>query len=56
MKHAWEMMNAYIFVENMKGREHLENLGIGGRITGMWTLRESVGCELNSTGYNLRVH
>jgi hypothetical protein len=47
-----EMKNEYkILVEKLKGRDHLGDLGVGGRIILIWTSKKCVrSCGLNSAG------
>jgi hypothetical protein len=50
-----EIRNAYkIFIGNLKGRDHLEDVGIGGKITLKWILGKQgenlwTGCIWNGT-------
>jgi hypothetical protein len=56
-----EMRNAYrIVVENQKGRDHLEDLGIDGKIILEWILWETgwmvwTGCIWHGIGTNGRL-
>jgi hypothetical protein len=42
MQHAWELCEVHseLWLENLKGRDHLENLIIDGRIILEWLLKK----------------
>jgi hypothetical protein len=53
VKHTWERQELYtkFWLENLKGIDHLEDVGIDGRIILEWSLgNQGVSCELDSCG------